>query len=121
MPVKRNAIWEPHTTEPLPPVTTHVDPATAIEQMRRAQARYHEFESLFSGHPRLSLVYEDLIEGQRLRPAEGRRICEFLRVRDHSMQSNLIKLNPESLEAMVANYDELASVISKTEFADLLN
>ena len=37
------------------------------------------------------------------------------------MQSSFVKLNPESLEAMVTNYDELASVIAKTEFAELLN
>ncbi len=121
MPTKRNAIWEPHTTEPLPPVTTHVDPAAALDQMRRASARYQEFEAMFAGHRRLPLVYEELIENQRLRPSEGRRICDFFGVRDHPMQSSLIKMNPESLEAMVTNYDELASVIAKTEFADLLN
>ena len=121
MPNKRNAIWEPHTTEPLPPVTTHVDPAAALEQMRRARAQYQEFEEMFARHRRLPLVYEELIENQRLRPSEGRRICDFLGVGDQPMHSKFIKLNPESLEAMVTNYDELASVIAKTEFADLLN
>jgi LPS sulfotransferase NodH len=121
MPTRRNAIWEPHTTEPLPPVTTHVDPAAALEQMRKASARYQEFEDIFVGHRRLPLVYEEIIDNQRLRPSEGRRICDFFGVRDQPMQSSLIKLNPESLEAMVTNYDELASVIAKTEFAELLN
>ena len=37
------------------------------------------------------------------------------------MQSSLIKLNPESLRDMVTNYDELAGVVSKTEFAELLD
>ena len=121
MPKKRNAIWEPHTTEPLPPVKTRVEPAVALEQMRKARARYQEFDERFAQHRRLPLVYEDLIENQRLRPSEGRRICDFFGVDDHPMQSRFIKLNPESLEAMVTNYDELASVIAKTEFAELLN
>ena len=121
MPTKRNAIWEPHTTEPLPPVTTRVDPSAALEQMRKAQARYRDFEDLFADHRRLPLVYEDLIENQQLRPSEGRRICDFFGIGYRPMQSSLIKLNPESLRDMVTNYDELAGVVSKTEFAELLD
>jgi hypothetical protein len=37
------------------------------------------------------------------------------------MHSSLVKMNPESLQAMVMNYDELASAIVRTEFADLLD
>lgn len=121
MPRKRNAIWEPHTTVPLPPATTHVDPALAIDQMRDAEAKYRHFERVFAGHPRLPLVYEELIEDQRLRPSEGRRICDFLGVGEHPMRSSFIKLNPESLEAMVTNYAELADAISRSEFAELLH
>ena len=121
MPKKRNAIWEPHTTEPLPPVQIHVDPAVALEQMRKARARHQEFESAFARHRRLPLVYEELIEDQRLRPAQGRRICDFFGVYDYPMQSRFIKLNPESLEAMVTNYDELAHVIARSEFAEMLH
>jgi hypothetical protein len=121
MPRRRNLIWEPHTTVPLPPVTTRVDPALAIEQMRKAQARYRHFEEVFAGHPRLPLVYEELIEDQRLRPSEGRRICDFLGVEDRPMGSSFIKLNPESLEAMVTNYGELADAVSRTEFAEMLH
>jgi hypothetical protein len=121
MPKKRNAIWEPHTTEPLPPVSIHVDPAAALEQMRKARLTYQHFEDVFADHRRLPVVYEDMIENQRLRPSEGRRICEFFGIEAHPMQSSFIKLNPESLQLMVTNYDELAEVISGTEFADLLN
>jgi hypothetical protein len=120
MPRKRNAIWEPHTTEPLPPVTVCVDPAAAIDAMRRARRWYAHFEGLFAGHRRLAVVYEDMLDQQRLRPSEGARICEFLGVPDHPMRSGFIKLNPESLEAMVTNYGELAEAVSRTEFADLL-
>ena len=121
MPTRRNLIWEPHTTEPLPPVRTHVDPAVALEQMRRARADYEHFEELFRAHRRLPLVYEDLIEGQRVRPSEGRRICDFFGIPDRPMHASLIKMNPESLKAMVSNYDELASALSGSEFASLLD
>ena len=121
MPTRRNRIWEPHTTEPLPPVTTRVDPALALEQMRKARTAYQHFDELFEAHRRLPIVYEDLIENQRLRPAEGARICDFFGIAHRPMQSSLIKMNPESLKAMVTNYDELADAVSRTEFAGLLD
>ena len=89
--------------------------------MRKARLAYQHFEDLFKAHRRLPVAYEDLIENQRLRPSEGRRICDFFGISDHPMQSSLIKMNPESLQAMVSNYDELASAISETEFASLLD
>jgi hypothetical protein len=121
MPTRRNRIWEPHTTEPLPPVTTRVEPPAALEHMRRARADYQRFEALFGAHRRLSLVYEDLIDGQRLRADQGRRICDFFGIPDRPMQSSLVKMNPESLQAMVTNYDEMADAIARTEFAELLD
>jgi hypothetical protein len=37
------------------------------------------------------------------------------------MKSTLVKIDPESLRESVTNYDELASAVSRTEFADMLN
>ncbi len=121
MPRKRNAIWEPHTTEPLPPVQTRVDPAQALAYMREARARYEHFEAAFAGHRRLPLAYEDLVDGRQLQATAGRRICDFFGLEYHPMQSRFIKLNPESLEAMVTNYVELAEAISETEFSGMLS
>ena len=89
--------------------------------MRRASDMYKKFDDIFAGHKRLAIVYEDMLENQRLRPSEARRICEFLEVQDHPMYSSFIKLNPESLEAIVLNYGELAAAVSQTEFADLVD
>jgi hypothetical protein len=90
MPRKRNAIWEPHTTEPLPPVTVRVDPAAAIDAMRKAKHRYRHFEGLFARHRRLAVVYEDMLDGQGLRASEGARICGFLGVGEHPLRSRFI-------------------------------
>jgi hypothetical protein len=75
----------------------------------------------FERHPRLQVSYESLFDGPRLQAETGRRICDFLGVAYHRMQSKLRKLNPESLRDMVTNYDELAGAIARTEFADMLD
>jgi hypothetical protein len=107
-------------TAPVHAVRTHVDPRRAVADMRRAQARYERFERLFSRHPRLPLTYEALFDGQYLQSGTANAICDFLGVARHPMKSKIVKLNPESLRDMVSNYDELEGVISRTEFAAML-
>lgn len=108
-------------TGPVDAVRTHVDPDAAIAAMRKARARYERFEALFGGHPRLQLTYESLFEGQGLSEATTAAICDFLGVSRHPMRSKLTKLNPESLQDMVTNYDELSAAIARTEFAEFLS
>ena len=107
-------------TAPVDAVRTHVAPREAITAMRRAQERYERFEALFGDHPRLQLTYESLFDGQELSAGTTASICEFLAIARHPMRSNLTKLNPESLQDMVTNYDELAAAVARTEFADML-
>jgi hypothetical protein len=101
-------------------VHTRVDPQEAIAAMRSARERYRHFESVFRDHPYLALTYESLFDGQRLHAETAGRICGFLGVAPHPMQSRLVKLNPESLREMVTNYEELAAAVARTEFAELL-
>jgi hypothetical protein len=106
---------------PVQPIRIRVDPAKAIAGMRLAKARYERFERIFERHPRLQVTYESLIDGRVLQHETGRRICEFLDIPPHPMQSELVKMNPESLRQSVTNYHELAAQVSRTEFAELLD
>lgn len=111
---------ELQATAPVAPIRVRVNPAKAIASMRKARARYEQFEKIFERHPRLSVTYETLIDGEFLQTETGRRICEILGVPPHRMGSGLVKVNPESLREIVTNYDELAAAVSRTEFADML-
>ena len=105
---------------PVDAVQVHVDPARAIASMRESRQLYERYEHLFERHRRLPVTYEDLFDGQQLSGTTAARICEFLGVAPHPMKSGIIKLNPESLRDMVANFEELADAVAKTEFADML-
>ena len=111
---------ELQTTGPTETVWTRVDPATAIARMRKARARYESFDKAFERHPRLQVSYENLFDGKYLETDTCQRICDFLGVAQYRMESELVKLNPDSLRDMVTNYDELADALSGTEFAHML-
>jgi Sulfotransferase family len=108
------------TRSPVEPIWVRVDPSHAIASMRAAQRRHEDFAALFKNHARLPISYETLIDGQYLNAETGRRICEFLGVTYRPMTAPLTKLNPESLQEMVTNYDELAEALSRTEFSGML-
>jgi hypothetical protein len=111
---------EVQATAPKESVWIRVDPARAIASMRKARALCESFDKTFERHPRLQIAYESLFDGRYLQAETGRRICDFLGVPQHRMESQLVKLNPESLRDMVLNYEELKDAISKTEFANML-
>jgi LPS sulfotransferase NodH len=116
-----NKRYELHAMAPTKTVWIHVNPARAIRSMRKMRARYERFDRAFERHPRLQVTYENLFDGKYLHVETCSRICDFLGIAQHRMESRQMKLNPESLRDMVTNYDELAAAVSKTEFADLLD
>lgn len=111
---------EVQATAPEETVWIRVNPAKAIASMRKARALCESFDKTFERHPLLQIAYENLFDRKYLQAETCRRICDFLGVRQHRMESQLVKLNPESLRDMVINYDELEDAISKTEFSDML-
>jgi len=119
--VKRDDHWDPHTTEPVAPASIVVSPDAALDFLRRLRAEYEAHERMFERHPRLQLSYESMIDGNALAAGVARDICDFLGIAQRPMHSRLVKMNPERLDEMIANYDEVARAIGKTEFADLLD
>jgi LPS sulfotransferase NodH len=107
-------------TTPVAPMWIRVNPHKAIAFVRKARTRYERYEALFAQHARLPVTYESLFDRTLLRAATGWRICDFLGVSRHPMQSGIVKLNPESLRDMVTNYDELAEAVTHSEFAEML-
>ena len=119
--VKRDKAWKPHTTTPVAVVSMPIEAAGALAFMRKAVAEYEAHERLFEDHARLALSYETMIDGVGLEAGVARDVCRFLGVAEHPMQSKLVKMNPERLQDMVTNYDELASAVAQSEFAAMLD
>ena len=119
--VKRDDHWDPHTTEPVKPASIVVSADAALRYLRRLRAEHGMHERMFARHPRLQLSYESMIDGDALAAGVARDICDFLGITHCPMHSSLVKMNPERLDEMITNYDEVARAIGQTEFADLLD
>lgn len=106
--------------KPVDGAHVQIDPVAALADMRSVHSQYQHFEEIFSAHPRLQLVYEDLISQQTIDPNVSDSICDFLGIQRAVMKSRLVKMNPDPLSKIVTNYNELAEAIAGTEFTNLL-
>ena len=62
----------------------------------------------------MELVYEDYIQDQS---SWTDTVLSFLRVPNQTLTSDLRKVNPDSLQYLIANYDEIADVVRCSPYA----
>jgi LPS sulfotransferase NodH len=71
-------------------------------------------ERMFAGHKLLNLYYEDLVADPQ---GTFRHVTDFLGLAYRSPRSRLKKQNPASIKELLANYDELKTVFSGSDWA----
>jgi hypothetical protein len=118
---KREKGWQPHSTEKLAPVSTQISPAAAINHMNKAHEQFEQFERLILQHPRLELVYEDMIDGGCLSNQAMKAVCSLLDLEPRPMCCDYVKVNPNKLELMIDNYGELVTALRGTKFERFLD
>lgn len=117
---KRERRWLSHSTTQVRPVSTRVSPQAVIAEMRRVGHQFDEFEALLSHHHKIELVYEELINGHCLSDDAAAAIQRLFEIEPAPMCCEFVKVNPNSLELMVENYNELAAALKGTEFERFL-
>lgn len=73
-------------------------------------------KALFKDHPYMELYYEDVVKDQ---DSELTRIFEFLKVDNMEVKANNKKQNPEGLDELITNYEELKTKFNTTQWAYL--
>lgn len=108
-----------HSKAPLKPIKIYIDPKILIEDFRRRQKRFDKYRKRFMGFPFLEISYESLAADQ---DKETRRILKFLEI-DQLMPltTDLVKVNPDSLENIIENYGEVKQTLMNTEFESFLD
>ena len=88
-----------------------------VEQLKKGFRRTRKFEedgdARFRKHPLMSVYYEDLIDDTE---AVFREVSDFLGVQYLPPKTNLRRQNPESINDLLENYDQLKSAFYGTEW-----
>jgi LPS sulfotransferase NodH len=100
-------------------VKIHINPHEMIAELDRRAAAIEYQRQLFSGCPSLEVFYEDFVAN---RAAESGQLLRFLEVDEsHDLQSDLVKINPESLTDLVENYEEVRHALLGTPHEKFLD
>ena len=82
--------------------------------MKRRTQLIEKYRAAFADKPRLEISYESLVAN---RDAETRRVLQFLDIDEFiSLDTDLVKLNPDSLEDIIENYEQVAQALKDTPF-----
>lgn len=99
-------------------VRLHLDPDTIILELGKRLHRIEAMKALVQDMPHLEIFYEEFT---RDRQAQAAIIQPFLGMEEVlPFQSDLMKINPDSLEDIVENYQEIKGVLTGTEFEKFL-
>jgi LPS sulfotransferase NodH len=99
----------------------HIDPYIVIATMCTVAYYEVQIDELLKGHEHLTFTYEDDLREPTDQAATVGTICQHLGVPDAPTSSDFVRVQPRQTRLMVTNYDEIADVIRRNEFAQFLS
>lgn len=109
-----------HSTQPVEPIKVRIDPKILKKHLRKRQRSFDK-QKLFIETldvPFLEVSYESLVADH---DTETRKVLKFLGIdKFMPLTSELVKVNPDSLEDIIENYSEVKQTLINTEFENFL-
>jgi hypothetical protein len=100
-------------------IQVQLNTQTLLSRFEREKMEFDRLRNLLQQTDYLELTYEEDIESD---PAVAYgKVCAFLNVEPRDVKPLLKKINPYPLEEMIANYDEVASLLKGTQYAWMLD
>jgi LPS sulfotransferase NodH len=110
-----------HSTQSVAPIKVHIDPQVLIGDFKRRQDRFNKYRKRISQElsvPYLEVTYESLLHNHE---SEIRKTLHFLGVDENfQLNSELVKVNPDSLKEIIENYSEVETLLKNTKFYKFL-
>lgn len=108
-----------HSTKKVEPVKVYLQPDKLIGTLALITRQVEKYRQAFPGKPYLEVSYESFTSH---REDETRRILQFLDIDQFvPLSTDLVKLNPDSIEDLVENYEEVAQALRGTVYEKYLD
>jgi LPS sulfotransferase NodH len=107
-----------HATHEVELVKVQLNPNKLKRNLIRRTKQVDRFRNMFVNKPYLEIAYEDLVANQN---GITQNVLQFLDIDDFvTLQTDLVKLNPDTIQDIVENYDEVAETLRDTVFEKYL-
>ena len=108
----------PREGEKISTVKIHLDPKAAIKELNARLREIDEQRKYYSSCEYIEIFYEDFVENQAV---ESTKLLNFIGADvDHILKSTLVKINPDSLDQVVENYEEIEEAFKGTPLEEYL-
>jgi hypothetical protein len=110
---KKERGWA-HSTKKVEPIKVFCNPRTIIRVLDGIVNCQEKYSNWLKNRKSIEIEYESFLYEY---PKPYNRILNFLKVKEWSdPNANLIKINPDSIESIIANYDEIYSILKGTRY-----
>jgi LPS sulfotransferase NodH len=114
----KQARGKAHFTRQVERVKVHVDVGELLRDLKRKTHLIGKYRAMFQGKEHIEVYYEDFLAQQE---SEARRILDFLGVNpDTPLSTGLVKQNPDRLQEIIENYDQVWAALEGTDFQHYL-
>ncbi|MEM1238568.1 MAG: hypothetical protein AAGI45_01885 [Cyanobacteria bacterium P01_H01_bin.26] len=94
----------------------YANPSTVVDWINKSHDLWDYETSLLRGLPHLALTYEKDLADEAQHQSTINAICRYLSIQSKPVLSHYQKVSPQSLQASVANYDELVDYLKYTPY-----
>jgi len=115
---KKRNLYHATPEENIPAVKVYLHPKTLRQDIIRILSEVSHFRERFARYAYLEAYYEDFVSS---RVEVSRKIFDFLQVPFiENLDVPLRKINPDSLELLIENYEEIERELRFSQFAEYL-
>jgi len=107
-----------HSTKQVKPIKVYCNPNTIAEDLKRYMVTQDRMRKTFLSNPTIEVHYEDFLYSY---PEPYDKVLDFLGVeRWQAPPAKLRKLNPDSAEDIIENYEEIVDALADTPYERFL-
>ena len=108
-----------HSTQKLPTVTVRLPPRRLKRRLKKLTRHIEKYRTMLKDKRHIEISYESFVAN---RDAETQRILDFLNIDQFvPLTTDLVKLNPDALQEIIENYEEVKRALSSTASENFLN
>jgi LPS sulfotransferase NodH len=85
--------------------------------LEKNEKQIEKVKNKFQQHKMIDVFYEDLVDN---RSKTMERVFDFLNVSNHDSKTDLIKQNPEKMNDLIMNYEELVEKLINSKYSFML-
>ena len=116
---KKRNLYHVNEGETIPTIRIKLNPKKLIKNIKRISYEVNIYRKIFHGLPYIEITYENFVSNREKCSKDLSKFLGIDYIENLSIPS-LTKINPESIEKLIINYEEIVKVMRGTKYEKYL-